>query len=107
MKFIIIILLIILPSYIWSMGNNEGPINNPDIILTIDGITCSLCSKAIEKNLRNTFGIKSAKIIHNKNAYLIINNTVDEKDIINSVEIAGNYTVIDLIWVNKEEKDYE
>lgn len=84
MKRIVIIILLL------SLSNVKAQINKVDIIAT--GLTCSMCSNAIYKQLQSIEGVEKVEIDLNKNLFTAIlkkENKLTPKDFKEKVEKAG------------------
>jgi copper chaperone CopZ len=69
----------------------------PNIIIKIEGMTCRLCSKAIEKSLLQVNGITEVQISHKTGtAEIIADVSVTDEEISNAVKEAGTYSVADI-----------
>jgi mercuric ion binding protein len=92
--FILFFILLGLVSSTWGEDQLKGQSN---IIVEIKGMTCRLCSKAIEKSLLQVPGIQEAKATHKSGvAVIIADESVSNEEINEAVKKAGAYTVVDI-----------
>ncbi|NOY07720.1 MAG: heavy-metal-associated domain-containing protein [Spirochaetes bacterium] len=66
----------------------------PDIVVSIDGMTCGLCTAAVAKSLYKVDGIKKVSVsLEDGKAYITGSKTIKDSDIKKAVERAGAYRV--------------
>lgn len=70
--YFVIILFIIISIPILASGVNEKSLDNPDAALKVEGMTCALCSSAIEKSLHAIDWIKETNADYKTGIVFII-----------------------------------
>jgi len=62
-----------------------------EAIITVEGMTCPLCTMAVKSSLKHTPGVISAKVIlHTKTATVIYDDTkTNTKKLLKAIEIVG------------------
>jgi mercuric ion binding protein len=72
------------------------------VVMDIEGMTCKLCPLAIKKSLSEVDGVIKVKVFYkDRQAVLVIEETVHDETLIEAVEKAGSYTVNS---IEREEK---
>lgn len=97
--FVLIFLAVFLIGYFAiAKGSKESASDRskkPNIVVSIEGMTCGLCTAAVTKSLYDVDGIKKVSVsLEDGKAYIIASETVKDSDIKKAVERAGGYRVV-------------
>ena len=93
---IIAVLLVLSVAFAFGGGAKEPELSGqPDVIVSIEGMTCDLCPKAIRKSLLKLDGVLGVVVsLQEEKAYLVLDGTVTDQEIEQVVKRAGNYNVV-------------
>jgi mercuric ion binding protein len=89
-------LLVLSVAFAFGEGANEPELSGqPDVVVSIEGMTCDLCPKAIRKSLLKVDGILEVVVsFQEEKAFLVLEGTVSDEAIEKAVERVGDYTVV-------------
>ena len=93
---IIAVLLVLSVAVAFGGGAKEPELSGqPDVIISIEGMTCDLCPKAIRKSLLKVDGVlEAAASLQEEKAFLVLDGTVTDEAIEQAVKRAGEYNVV-------------
>lgn len=93
---ILSVLLVVSAAFAFGGGGAENELSGqPDVVVSIKGMFCDLCPKAVRKSLLKVDGIHEAVVsLQEEKAFLVLEGTVSDEAIVQAVERAGDYTVV-------------
>jgi copper chaperone CopZ len=92
-------LLVLTAALVFGGGTKEPELSGqPDVIVSIEGMYCEICPKAVRKSLLTLDGVLEAVVsLQEEKAYLILDGTVTDKAIEEAVKRVGNeYRVVSI-----------